>query len=86
MAWHSGPWPGGGDNTALKVFVPASPHKEAMLKLPHWCNEASFAHWEQDGTDWPSWEMAGENLRAAGQLAHVLHPSEEQKSGKIVAT
>jgi hypothetical protein len=31
------------DNQAIKTFVPASPHREAMQKLPHWCDEAAFA-------------------------------------------
>jgi len=68
---------------AMKKFMFASPHKEAMQKLLHWCDEASFADWEQNTTDWPLWDYAAEKLRTAGRLARVLHPSAQQKTGKI---
>jgi hypothetical protein len=71
------------DNKAIRAFVPASPHREAMLKLPHWCDEAAFADWQQDTADWPSRETASERLAATGRLVSVLHPSEQQKSGTI---
>ena len=31
---------------AMKKFIFASPHREALQKLPHWCDEASFSDWE----------------------------------------
>ena len=71
------------DNQAIRTFVPASPHKEAMQKLPHWCDEAAFVDWEQDTADWPSWETATEKLAAMGRLVEVLHPSERHKAGRI---
>jgi hypothetical protein len=71
------------DNQAIRSFVPASPHKEAMQKLPHWCDEAVFADWEQDTADWPPWAAATERLAATGRLVDVLHPSEQQKAGRI---
>ena len=69
---------------AMRKFLFASPHKGAMQKLPHWCDEASFADWEQSTTDLPSWDKASERLRASGRLAKVLYPSERQKAGEIV--
>jgi hypothetical protein len=71
------------DNGAIRGFVPASPHREAMQKLPHWCDEAAFADWEQEAADWPSWETANEKLAGTGRLVSVLHPSEQQKAGTI---
>lgn len=71
------------DNQAIRAFVPASPHKEAMQKLPYWCDEAAFADWEQDTDEWPSWETATHRLAATGRLVSVLHPSEQQKAGRI---
>jgi heme-degrading monooxygenase HmoA len=71
------------DNQAIRAFVPASPHREAMQKLPHWCDEAAFADWEQDTADLPSWETAREKLAATGRLVDVLHPSEQHKAGLI---
>ena len=69
---------------AMKKFIFASPHRKAMEKLPQWCDEASFCDWEQTGTEWSSWDQAAEKLHASGHLAKVLHPSEQQKAGKIV--
>jgi hypothetical protein len=71
---------------AMRVFVLAYPHKEAMQKLPYWCDEAAFADWEQDSTQWPSWEEAAQRLGASGRLARVLYPSARQKPGKVVTT
>jgi len=71
---------------ATKKFKFASPHKKAMQKLPYWCNEASFADWEQNTTEWPLWDHASEKLRTSGRLAKVLHPSEQHKIGKIVTS
>ena len=71
------------DNQAIRAFVPASPHKEAMQKLQHWCDEAAFADWGQDTADWPSWETASEKFVATGRLVDVLYPSEQQKAGVI---
>lgn len=71
---------------AMRVFVLAYPHKEAMQKLPYWCDEAAFADWEQDSTQWPSWEEAAQRLGASGRLARVLYPSAQQKAGKVVTT
>jgi hypothetical protein len=71
------------DNQAIKTFVPASPHREAMQKLPHWCDEAAFADWEQETTDWPSWETAAKKLAVSGRLINVLHPSAQHRAGRI---
>jgi hypothetical protein len=74
------------NNGAIRTFVSASPHKEAMRRLPYWCDEASFADWEQNATNWPSWEQAGEKLSAAGRLASVLYPSKQHKAGNLVTS
>jgi Domain of unknown function (DUF3291) len=73
-------------NQAMKTFVSAPPHKDAMRRLPHWCDEASFADWQQDTTNWPLWEQAAAKLTAAGRLARVLYPSVEHKAGKLVSS
>ena len=72
-------------NEAMNKFMFASPHKEAVRRLPHWCDEASFADWEQNTTtEWPPWDYAAEKLKTTGRLAKVLHPSEQHNADKIV--
>jgi len=71
---------------AMKIFMFALLHREAMRKLPQWCDEASFSDWEQASAEWPSWDQAAEKLRVTGHLARVLYPSEQQKAGKIVTS
>jgi uncharacterized protein DUF3291 len=71
---------------ALRTFVSASPHKEAMQRLPYWCDEGAFADWEEDSTQWPHWEEAAQRLSANGRLAQVLYPSAQQQQGKVVTS
>jgi Domain of unknown function (DUF3291) len=69
---------------AMRVFRIAPPHRDAMRKLPYWCDEASYAHWDHDAQAMPSWQEAAEKLSASGQLSKVLYPSADQKAGWIV--
>lgn len=68
---------------AMKAFRGRSPHREIMAKLPHWCDEAAVGHWIHQGDELPSWEAGVERLAAEGRLSRVLHPSAEQKAGRI---
>jgi len=70
----------------MKKFMFTAPHRKAMQRLPHWCDEASFSDWEQATTEWPLWNYATDELRTNGRLAKVLHPSQQQKAGKIVTS
>lgn len=71
---------------AMRAFRAAAPHKNAMRKLPYWCDEASYAHWEDEAHDLPSWEYATEKLSVGGRLSNVLYPSADHKAGRIVVT
>jgi heme-degrading monooxygenase HmoA len=71
---------------AMKAFRDGLPHRLAMRKLAVWCDEASFAHWTQDSAELPPWDLAVERLQANGKLGRVLHPSADQKTGRIVTT
>ncbi|HEV2575714.1 MAG TPA: DUF3291 domain-containing protein [Acidobacteriaceae bacterium] len=61
---------------AMRAFMTAGAHKQAMVKLLEWCDEASVAHWEQEGETVVSWEEADRRMRATGRASKVRHPSE----------
>jgi Domain of unknown function (DUF3291) len=78
--WTLSVWQSDGDTAAYRR---APPHRDAMPKLQHWCDEASVAHWEQEGADMPAWDAATTRLGAAGKSLHVLHPSENHRAGVL---
>jgi hypothetical protein len=70
----------------MRAFRAAAPHGYAMRKLPQWCDEASYAHWEHEIYKLPSWKDATEKLATVGQISKVLYPSADHKAGRIVTT
>ncbi len=67
----------------MRSFVSGSPHREAMPKLSHWCDEAVVAHWNQEALPQPGWQLATERMLASGRLLHVSHPSDAHRNGRI---
>lgn len=82
-AWTLTRWE---NEEAMKGFRVRSPHRKAMSKLVHWCDEAAVAHWIQESQEWPSWEKCVEKLLALGRLSKVNHPSRDQEQGHIIVT
>ncbi len=68
---------------AMKGFMLEGAHGEAMRKLMHWCDEASVAHWEQEGEQMPSWGEAHRRMLRHGRASKVNHPSDAQKAFRI---
>jgi len=68
---------------AMSVFRRTPPHRDVMVKLQHWCDEAAYAHWEQATQSMPAWNDAAERLCASGKLSHVLHPSDAHRTGRM---
>jgi hypothetical protein len=64
----------------MRRFMTTGPHKAAMPRLLHWCDEASVAHWEQPGDSLPSWTEADKRMREEGRVSKVLNPSPEHAS------
>ncbi len=60
---------------AMRQYMLAGDHKQAMPHLLNWCDEASVAHWEQDAEALPSWTEADHRMRTIGRNSKVLHPS-----------
>jgi len=64
----------------------ASPHREAMPRLAHWCDEASVSHRSDEAEEWDSWPGAASRLQQLGRLSRVNQPLTDQARGRIVIT
>jgi hypothetical protein len=67
------------DETAMRAFMNSGVHRRGMPRLLEWCDEASVAHWVQDGTELPSWRDAYRGMREKGRRSRVNRPSEGQR-------
>jgi len=54
---------------AMRVFMTSGAHMKAMPKLLEWCDEASVAHWTQEGEALPTWEEADKKMRTIGRAS-----------------
>jgi hypothetical protein len=70
------------DEQAMRRFRNAGDHLKAMTRLLDWCDEASYAHWQQEDSSVPSATVAFERLRDVGKLSKVRHPSAAHTFGK----
>ena len=69
---------------AMRAFRNSGLHMKAMPKLLRWCDEASFAHWEQADTAAPDADIAYQRLAREGKLSKVNAPSARQQAGEKV--
>jgi hypothetical protein len=67
----------------MRAFMGADPHRKAMPHLISWCNEAAIAHWQQDSVEPPSWPEAHRRLQQEGRRSRVAYPSEAQTRFEI---
>lgn len=63
------------DRAAALAFRNSGAHRGAMPKLADWCDEGTYVHWEQSGTDAPGLQLAHARLVAEGAVSRVRHPS-----------
>ena len=59
---------------AMRAYMTTGPHRAAMPHLLGWCDEASVAHWDQDGEALPSWAEAERRMRSEGRPSKLRHP------------
>jgi hypothetical protein len=69
--------------SAMKSFMLAGPHRQAMRRLLEWCDEASLVHWEQQAGEVPDWLEAHRRLQTEGRRSKVNHPSPAHESFQI---
>jgi hypothetical protein len=60
---------------SMLQYMTAGDHKKAMPHLMHWCDEASVAHWHQEESTLPSWEVADQKMRSTGRPSKLHNPS-----------
>lgn len=73
------------DEQAMRGFRNTAAHLKAMPRLLDWCDEASYAHWQQQDSAVPSWSDAFHQLRTTGKVSKVRHPSARHSAGMTVA-
>jgi hypothetical protein len=69
---------------AMRAYRNRAAHLKAMPRLLRWCNEAAFAHWEQDDAAVPSAEVAYARMASSGRVSKVLAPSPRHAAGSTV--
>jgi hypothetical protein len=70
------------DAEAMRNFMRSGAHGAVMPKLLHWCDEASLVELQRDSL--PEWTEAEAQMRSAGRLSRVRHPSPAQARGETV--
>jgi heme-degrading monooxygenase HmoA len=64
----------------MREFRNSSAHREAMQKLPSWCDEASYVHWQQEERSLAPWPELYARMQSDGKLTKVRQPSPQQLS------
>jgi hypothetical protein len=70
----------------MRAYRNSRPHANAMKRLLHWCDSASYVHWEQDGDQIPEGEAAYRRMQVDGHLSKVRHPSQPHLNGDTAGT
>ena len=71
------------DASAMRDYMLAGAHKEAMRKLAGWCDEASAVHWEQEAAGLPPWDEVHRRMQADGHPSRVAHPSAAHQAWRV---
>ena len=71
------------DESSMKAFMLAMPHRKAMEKLAEWCDEAGVVHWTEESAGLPDWHEAHHRLVVEGRRSKVKHPSADHEAYRI---
>jgi hypothetical protein len=64
----------------MQAFVGSEPHLTTMARIDDWCDEATFADWEQSSPGLPGWRTGYDRLIADGQVASLTHASDAHQT------
>src|SRR5262245_54857210 len=71
------------DESSMKAFMLAMPHRKAMEKLADWCDEAAVVHGKQENAGLPDWPEAHRRLVVEGRRSKVKYPSPDHDAHRI---
>ena len=71
------------DEPAMRAYGASGAHRKAAPHLAEWADQASVAHWRQEGGDLPEWPEAVRRLREEGRPAKLRHPAPDQSVGRF---
>ncbi len=77
MFWTLTAWQARGP---MQAFVGSEPHLTTMARIDDWCDEATFADWEQSTPGLPDWQTGYDRLIANGQVASLTHASDAHQT------
>ncbi len=63
------------NEASMRRFVLGGPHRVAMPRLVHWCDEASVVHWQRNEAGLPTWDEADRRMREHGRPSKLRNPS-----------
>lgn len=73
--WTATAWD---DLASMKGYRSAGPHRAAMPRLAHWCDEASVTRWVGPVDTMADWSAAHARMMSEGEPSHVRKPSPAQ--------
>jgi hypothetical protein len=74
------PIPQNATGDSIQAFMGTEPHLGTMARLDDWCDEATFAEWEQASEDLPDWQTSYRRLVDDGQAANLTHASDAHQT------
>jgi len=67
------------ERDSIRAFMSTEPHLSTMARLDDWCDEATFADWEQASEEL-DWQTSHRHLVADGQAASLTHASDAHQA------
>ena len=68
------------DRTVMDAFVGTEPHLRTMGHIDEWCDEATFADWEQADGELPDWQEGHARIIADGQPASLTSATDAHRT------